>query len=115
MNLSLRKPSPLENRISRLGRERNQLEYDIKTLSQSISEKETLADVPLSDTEPIDDDLVPVSWRGRSKNPRLASYLGGSVTSAKPLRQEEHIQRNKALLMVAFVVAIGFVVVQIVL
>jgi hypothetical protein len=115
MNLLMRKPSPLENRISRLDRERSRVENDIRTLSETLHEKETLADIPLSEAERTDDDLVPDSWRGRSKNPRLASYLGGSVTSARPLRQEEHIQRNKALLMVAFVLAVGFVVLQIVL
>ena len=46
---------------------------------------------------------------------RFASYLSGHMMSSGPLRQEQSVQRNKAIFMIVFVLIVAFVVVRLVL
>jgi len=66
-------------------------------------------------TEPVEKKASPRRRAAKASSPgdqfrrdRLSEYLSGSIESVQPLRQERHVQRNKAIVMVVIVILVLF-------
>lgn len=131
-----KRDSALENRLKKIREELSLINKDIRSLSDVAKNPEKVAHLPrLKSVEPrktpeskADPEAPPRSAVHTTEPPSLApkeadkqatqkavlrdekfrDYLSSSFESIKPLRQERRVQRNKAIIMMVFVLILLF-------
>ena len=120
-----KKTTSVERRLLRVKRELADLDSDIGTLSRRVKRPDLTAPEPRLRTERQElrrrrraggvteermrEEVRVVGERGEKiRDRRFADYLSGSFESARPLRHERSVQRNRAIFMLAFVLIVLF-------
>jgi len=94
------------NRRTALERRRRKLDRELTTIQEDLRAAGGGSDRPDEPGEFGDGQRMdPESGEG-VRDSRFARYFANSFERVRPLRQERRIQRNKAILMVAFVLVL---------
>ena len=117
MSALFKKKSPIERRKKKLQKEISSLDSNIKALSKKAGRKPAKQSAaqtgtPAGETTEAGRGLQPEEkvrrMPGRQRDERLVDYLADNLDSARPLRHERRIQRNKAIVMVIVVLIVLF-------
>ena len=112
------KYSPIGD-LKRLRKELNEIDQNIKTLAGPGPAVEPEPPMPLDEDVRPPPQSAPTPRQEREeqvvrerakriRDDRFASYFAGSFEGMRPLRHERRIQRNKAILMIVFVLLVLF-------
>ena len=128
MSVRSKKPTAFDRRIKRIERELSEVNHEIRSLTKSVEKSGRSLDmarlqamrrggvqspvetVPGAARAPAPEREAapqPVARNRPGQRPdRLVDYLATSVEAIRPLRHERLIQRNKAIVMIVFVLVV---------